>query len=87
MNVHTENCEYAEKDLECPFCNDHESEIHFLFRCPRYDDLRDEFIPAKYYNRPSLFRLTLLLSDQSEKATNNLANFVYKALQRRKKSC
>eukprot|EP00745_Piridium_sociabile_P040709 TRINITY_DN7896_c0_g1_i1.p1 TRINITY_DN7896_c0_g1~~TRINITY_DN7896_c0_g1_i1.p1 ORF type:complete len:546 (-),score=34.17 TRINITY_DN7896_c0_g1_i1:81-1496(-) len=48
----------------CPFCpNVDESELHFILVCPRYQNLREYYIPEKYHNLPNAFRLTLLLSD------------------------
>ena len=69
--------------LHCPFCNETETELHFLFICPRYEDLRILYIPKKFYWYPSQFRFSVLMSDSCPKLTKNLACFVYKAMKRR----
>jgi hypothetical protein len=75
----------VERDINCPFCPDKpESEYHFLLVCPKYNDLRNEFIPAKYYRSPSLFKMSLLLACEREKTVMQLSYFIYKAFDLRK---
>ena len=72
-------------DFACPFCHDVlETEIHFIFCCPIYNDLREHYIEFKYYSRPSMFRLAVLLSSNSKSIMSNLGYFLYKACERRK---
>ena len=47
----------------CPFCDTNESEIHFLLVCPKYKTLRETYLPSKFYNRPSAFKVAVLLAD------------------------
>ena len=70
--------------LDCPFCNNiQESEIHFMFTCPRYQSLREQYIPEKFYRQPCLFRLILLLSNP--KYSVAVAMYINKSLQIRTK--
>lgn len=64
------------EDLECPFCKDvMENEVHFLFCCPMYNDLRDKYIDYKYVSRPSEFRLSVLLASESKTVMSSLGWF------------
>ena len=66
------------ENTTCPFCPDtNESELHFILLCPHYANLREQFIPTKYYSRPNAFKLTLLLSNM--KLCTALAMFLSKA--------
>ena len=66
----------------CPFCSDErESEIHFVLKCPAYDEIRAQYIPRKYYNCPTLFKLTHLLASENKTMLLRLANYVSKAFQ------
>ena len=68
------------RDLSCPFCpNQEESEFHFVLLCPRYADLRQYYIPSKYYNNPCAFKLTLLLANENKYLLMRLAVFLHKA--------
>ena len=41
--------------LDCPFCkNVVESEVHFLLVCPAYTDIRNMYIPNKFFSSPCL---------------------------------
>ena len=71
---------YNVDELKCPLClSAVENEVHFVLRCPAFEDLRHEFIESKYFNNPCEFRLALLLATQNERAFKNLALFLYKA--------
>ena len=59
-----------------------DNEVHFVFKCPMFQDLRAKFIPPKYYNRPSEFRLVLLMCCKNKNVIKNLAIFLYKAFKR-----
>ena len=76
---------YNVDELKCPLClTAVENEVHFVLRCPVFEDLRHEFIESKYFNNPCEFRLALLLATQNERSLKNLALFLYKAFSRRK---
>ena len=77
--------ESSENDLFCPFCKSvKDDEIHFAFICPVFADLRQSYIPLKYYRHPALFRLVLLLASKNENTQRNLMMFLYKAFKRRR---
>ena len=76
------------KNVKCPLCNaDKEDEIHFVFICPVLADLRTEYIPLKYYSKPSLFKLILLFSSRNDQVITNFTTFLYKAFKRRSTLC
>ena len=65
--------------MDCPFCYDtYESEIHFMFTCPRYQFLREQYILPKFYRQPCLFRLVLLLSNPKHSVA--VAMYINRAL-------
>ena len=73
----------TQENFDCPFCEDtYESEIHFLLVCPKYSVLREKYIPAKFYTRPSAYKMALLLADTRH--TTTLAIYVSKASALRK---
>jgi hypothetical protein len=66
----------------CPFCeNTFETEKHFLLICFKYRNLRLQFIPIKFFRRPSAFKVALLMA--SSHWTLSVALFIYKALKLR----
>ena len=68
--------------LFCPFCkNTLESEVHFVLICPRYAELREMYIAKKYYNCPSLFKLSHLFASTNKSLLLNLASYIFKAFQ------
>ena len=59
----TRRLRYSERTPDiftCPFCDTNESEIHFLLVCPKYKTLRETYLPVKFYNRPSAFKVAVL---------------------------
>ena len=65
-------------ELMCPFCSiSTENEVHFVLCCPGLDDLRRRFIHPKYFDFPSDFRLTLLLSTKNERTLPTLALYLF----------
>jgi hypothetical protein len=80
-NVHR----YSEhfQDKTCPFCNDaEEDEVHFIFSCPLYSELRKWFSIDRY-DQHALVRL---LTCNQKYETINLAKFVFYALKKRQRS-
>ena len=73
-------------DINCPFCfGVPETEIHFLFICPKYTFLRQEFIPRKYLRNVCLFKLSQLMACTNVNIIEKASIFVYKALDLREK--
>ena len=73
---------HSENDLLCPLCKgDKEDEYHFIMCCSFYENLREQFIPKKFYHTPSKFHFILLMSSRQDYIVRNLSLYVYKALQ------
>ena len=71
-------------DLLCPMCRSaKEDEMHFIFFCHVLKDIREKFIPTKFYARPCLFKLTLLMACTKPEIMHSLSLFLYKAFQLR----
>ena len=76
--------QHTPRDLTCPVCkNCEENELHFMFCCPFYEDLRKMFIAPKFYRNPSSFHLSILLSSKNNETVRNLCAFLYKAFKQR----
>ena len=76
---------HADKDLICPLCRvAQETELHFVLCCPVLRTLRAQFIPLKFYNFPSLLRLSLLLASINENIMRNLSVYLYNAFKLRR---
>ena len=74
----------VDSDLLCPLCKTAlENEVHFVLCCPVLSDLREQYIPKKFFSYPCSFRLTLLLSSRNEKVLSNLSLYLYKSFKRR----
>ena len=72
----------SQADFACPFCrNATENEMHFIFTCLRYTEIRKLYKPKKYYRCPSGFRLTLLLAASNKSILFLLATYIFKAFQ------
>lgn len=72
-------------DLLCPLCKESiEDEMHFVLICPVLSNIRKTFIPEKYYLRPCLFRMCLLMSSENANIVRNVAMYLFKAFQLRK---
>ena len=72
----------------CLLCKEEmENEVHFLLTCPALHYLREQYIPKKYYSRPSLFRAVLLLSNAHPQLVKNVAIFLYRAFKTREILC
>ena len=62
-----------------------EDEFHFVLICPLYSVLRSKYIKPHYFTRPSVFKLTQLLSVQNVKEIINLGHYIFDALLLRNK--
>ena len=70
------------ESLHCPFCkNIPESEIHFLLVCPKYCEVREKYLPRKFFSRPTAFATTLLMA--SDKHCRVLAWYIFEAFKKR----
>ena len=73
------NVERSER--KCRLCNlnEIEDEYHFILQCPLYNDIRMKFIKTYYHKRPSVLKLTQLLTSQNNKELSNLGHYLLKA--------
>ena len=77
----THRLRYAERTPDIftrPFCNT--NEMNFLSVCPKYKTLRETYLPAKFYNRPSAFKVAILLAIYISKAFELRANSISNAV-------
>ena len=71
-------------ERKCFFCNnDIEDEFHFVLMCPVYVDLRKKYIKKYYWERPSVFKLTQLLSVNNVSELCSLGKYIRDAFQLR----
>ena len=74
----------TESSKMCPVCKIvKETEIHMMFVCPLYDDLRTELIPQKFYRRPSAASFSILVASPIKCLNAKVAEFIYRALKLR----
>ena len=69
----------------CSLCNMNilEDEYHFVLVCPFYSTIRDKYIKPYYYNTPSTFKLTQLMSTDSSKHLIKLCKYLTTATMHR----
>ena len=71
-------------ERKCLFCNvEIEDEFHFILKCPVYVDLRKKHIKKYYWERPSVFKLTQLISSNNVKELCALGKYIRDAFQLR----
>ena len=64
---------------KCHLCTNYiEDEFHFILICPAYIDLRKTYIHKYFHTRPSMYKLTILLTSTKSKQLN-LAIYLLKA--------
>ena len=69
----------------CKLCNlEIEDEMHFMFRCETYAQLRQLYIPSQFYTNPSRIKLSILFTSRNEQYVWNTALFIYHALNLKK---
>ena len=66
---------------KCHLCNILEDEYHFIFECPAYNEIRNQYIPRYYRIRPNMYKCTELLMTKSKSKIRNLACYIYKAFE------
>lgn len=66
----------------CPFCDEQiEDEIHFVFKCAKYDKLRDMILPTDTQTINPAMNIGLKLKELMDVHTKNFALYLYNALQ------
>ena len=66
----------------CPFCDELETEIHFLIKCPIYAKLREKYI-YKHYRNYNIPALLFLLQNDNKFVTRDVAMFIFYAFRSR----
>ena len=57
----------------CTMCRKLDDEFHFLLECPRYHDIRRQYVPIYFRLRPSMFKCIELLNTNNDKTVRSLA--------------
>ena len=66
LNAHRYKYYQNESLLLCPFCpNQIENEMHSIFFCKAYNEIRSKFIPKKFIQKPNLQTLIILIANES----------------------
>ena len=63
----------------CTLCHKLEDEFHFSFECNRYRELRSQYIPKRFWERPNMFKFVELFSSTNEIILRNLGMYTFKA--------
>ena len=66
-------------ERKCSSREDLEDEYHFLLVCPMYTELRMEYLPEYYHQRPNMLKYVELMSSKKSNIITKLANYTYKA--------
>ena len=56
-----------------------EDEYHFILICPKYDCLREKYLPWRFRNFPSSAKFTDPMSSNNDQTAISLSNFIYQA--------
>ena len=62
----------------CSLCNVLEDEFHIINVCPRYINLREQYIPRNIYHKPSMIKLINLINCSKGKRIKTLGIFCHK---------
>ena len=68
-------------DMNCPFCEEPETEWHFLFKCKMYDDIRQKYLGR--YQHIHQGNVVHFLNGKNSKVTRDASMFIFYAYQRR----
>ena len=77
INLHRHRFSTTTDNTTCPFCaNQQETEIHFVFQCSVYNQLRSKYLPDIINVRDSTKHLIILMNSSSQEAILNVAKFL-----------
>ena len=82
LRVNVRSRDKSSDDMMCPFCDEEESETHFLLKCHVYGDLRTKYI-SKYLSKGGHTSVSNLMAGHAIRKTRDVAMFVFYALKRR----
>ena len=61
-----------------------EDEYHFILICPKYDCLREKYLPWRFRNFQSSAKFIDFMSSNNDQTVNSLSTFIYEAFKVRK---
>ena len=77
INLHRHRISTTTANTTCPFCaNQQETETHFVFQCPVYDQLRSKYLPDIINVRDHRKHIILLMNSSSQETILNVAKFL-----------
>lgn len=83
INVHRYRFSQTAENVLCPIgCTKRESELHLLFECPLYVQLRNQYLPA-LCEQGEYRKFVDLMQSESKETTLSLAKFLFFAFSRR----
>ena len=77
INLHRHRFSTITDNTTCPFCaTQQETEIHFVFQCPVYNQLRSKYLPYIINVRDPRKHLIILMNSSSQEEIINVAKFL-----------
>ena len=77
INLHRNWFSTTTDNTTCPFCaNQQETDIHFVFQCPVYNQLRSKYLPDIINVRNPRKHLIILMNRNCQEAILNVAKFL-----------
>lgn len=72
-------------ERKCLNCNMNvvESEYHFILVCPKFIEIRKQYLKKYYYQWPTIQKFENLFSNKSKLVILNISKYIYNALQLR----
>ena len=58
-------------------------EVNFLLVCPKYKDLREQYLPIYHTNNPNLRKFVDIFRSNNGEILRNLSLYIYKSLKMR----
>jgi len=82
--LHVESGRWAKPPVpigerKCHMCNTLEDEFHFVLECRMYSELRSQYIPFYYRNRPNVIKFIELLKTENKTLLHKLCCYIYKS--------
>ena len=68
----------------CPFCVDNETDIHFLIKCPAYEEIRNKYL-NKFWITLNNISVKDLVANENPDIVRNTAVYIFYALQHRER--
>ena len=70
IDRHLRNCQ------NCSL-NKMEDEYHFLLECPKYCNLRNQFLKPYYNRRPTAFKFIQIMLSKNSEEINKLSKYIF----------